>query len=120
MKTLALVGLLFGTFAFAQPSLQKVHCESESGIQIDIEVDVLESNPPQSSINIVSRDGIPTGFSAFTQVTSIETNPPIDQWTWVDHNNTRRIVVESRDGLSGNGTYFVGRMRGIELSCTLN
>lgn len=118
MKHLSLLVLVASTFAFAQPALQEVTCESNE-VKIQVQVDVLESNPPQSSISVDFGNGDTSGFSAFTQYLTIETNPSIDQWTWVSHNNAQRLVVESRDGRSGTGMYYIGRRRGIELTCTL-
>ena len=119
MRFIAILALVGSTFLMASsPSI--VECTGNRGTKIQVEVDVLESNPPQSQISVTSFGGEKSGFSAFTEHVVIETHPSIDQYVWKSRDGFLRLTVETRDGRSGKGSYSVGRMRAEDLKCELN
>jgi len=94
-------------------------------VTIHVQIDVLESNPPQSSIS-VKRNGQDWGsYSAFTEYLELESFPVQYQWRFPDHDGNKTLIVTtkqpaSRGPRAANGTYIYNRATSpIPLKCSV-
>ncbi len=117
MRVLVLLALV-SNVVLATPST--VSCVGERGTKIEVLVDFLESNPPQSQVSITRFGEERDGYAAFTEHVVIEIVGGLDQYTWKDRNGFRSVTVETVDGKTGNGFFSVGRMLPENLNCELN
>ncbi len=94
-------------------------------VSISVDVDVLESNPPQSSIS-VKRNGQDWGsYSAFTDYREMETFPVQYYWGFKSHDGTKSLVVsttqpQTRGPRKATGAYTYNKATSpIRLTCSL-
>jgi hypothetical protein len=104
---------------------RRISCRDGGGHTVTVDIDVLESNPPQSQVT-VKRDGDDWGsYSSFGEYLELESFPVQYQWRFPDHDDKRLLVVSTTQpagrGLrKARGTYHYNRATSpLQLTCTV-
>lgn len=111
MKNLVLGSLLFVAVVAASEAkaVGSITCKG-GDVTIRVDIDVLESLPPQSMVT-VKRNGKDWGsYSAFTDYREMETFPVQYYWGFADRNSNRILTVSTtkaptRGARSARGTF---------------
>lgn len=106
------LGFMFCVVALVASESQaasRINCRSGE-YSVDVDIDVLESNPPQSQVT-VQRYGTDWGsYATFTEYRLLKSNPPQYQWRFESRDTDSLLIVttakpEGRNPRTAKGTY---------------
>ena len=101
------------TFAASAEAASRIVCRGGE-FKVVVDVDVLESLPPQSQITVYRDDKKWDAFSAHTEYLELESFPVQYQWRFEDRDEGKLLIVSTkqpvgRSGRAGKGTYHYNR-----------